>query len=164
MRWGGKGSCQSLWAGSVLPLVVAASCYSEAPTQSTLPSTQPQSAYVSGPPGGAMDPGYGYSQGTPSEQSCIEAARTAYKWLTEQQKVAPGRILPPILGPGELANVTIATGHYRNGILLTPITAKLVREWITEQRVSIDWDLFSPLRFRQPAEAPEPEVPETRSP
>ena len=53
----------------------------------------------------------------------------------------------PLLGPGELEGLTFATGHYRNGILLTPITAKLVREWIAEQRVSMDWDLFDPLRF-----------------
>jgi hypothetical protein len=31
--------------------------------------------------------------------------------------------------------------------LLAPITAKLVREWITEQRVSMDWQIFDPLRF-----------------
>ena len=53
----------------------------------------------------------------------------------------------PLLGPAELRNLTLATGHYRNGILLAPVTAKLVREWITEQRVSLDWDIFSPLRF-----------------
>jgi glycine oxidase len=53
----------------------------------------------------------------------------------------------PLLGPGELEGLTFATGHYRNGILLAPITAKLVREWITERRVSLDWDRFSPLRF-----------------
>jgi glycine oxidase len=62
----------------------------------------------------------------------------------------------PLLGPGELEGLTFATGHYRNGILLTPITAKLVGEWITKQRVSMDWDLFDPLRFAasQPAETP----------
>jgi glycine oxidase len=53
----------------------------------------------------------------------------------------------PLLGPGELEGLTFATGHYRNGILLTPITAKLVREWVTERRVSFDWERFSPLRF-----------------
>jgi glycine oxidase len=53
----------------------------------------------------------------------------------------------PLLGPAGVDGVTIATGHYRNGILLTPITAKLVREWIVEKRVSIDWEIFSPLRF-----------------
>ncbi len=53
----------------------------------------------------------------------------------------------PLLGPAGVDGVTIATGHYRNGILLTPITAKLVREWIVEKRVSMDWEIFSPLRF-----------------
>ena len=53
----------------------------------------------------------------------------------------------PLLGPAGVDGLTIATGHYRNGILLTPITAKLVREWIVEKRVSVDWEIFNPLRF-----------------
>jgi glycine oxidase len=53
----------------------------------------------------------------------------------------------PILGPTDLDGLLIATGHFRNGILLAPITARLIREWITEQRVSVDWERFSPLRF-----------------
>ncbi len=53
----------------------------------------------------------------------------------------------PILGPTDIAGLTIATGHFRSGVLLTPITAKLVREWITMGRVSQDWERFSPLRF-----------------
>ena len=55
----------------------------------------------------------------------------------------------PLLGPVGVDGLTIATGHYRNGILLTPITAKLVREWIIEKRVSMDWDIFNPLRFAE---------------
>src|SRR5216684_3584094 len=58
----------------------------------------------------------------------------------------------PILGPTDLDGLLMATGHFRSGILLTPITARLVREWITEQRVSVDWDRFSPLRFQSAAE------------
>jgi glycine oxidase len=54
----------------------------------------------------------------------------------------------PILGPADLDGLLMATGHFRSGILLTPITARLIREWITEQRVSMDWDRFSPLRFQ----------------
>jgi glycine oxidase len=61
----------------------------------------------------------------------------------------------PILGPTDLEGLLIATGHFRSGILLTPITARLMREWITEQRVSVDWERLSPMRFatarRQPA-------------
>ena len=36
----------------------------------------------------------------------------------------------PILGPTDIEGLLIATGHYRNGILLAPATAKLIREWI----------------------------------
>src|SRR6267142_39622 len=57
----------------------------------------------------------------------------------------------PILGPADLEGLLMATGHFRSGILLTPITARLIREWITEQKVSMDWDRFSPLRFHSPA-------------
>jgi glycine oxidase len=53
----------------------------------------------------------------------------------------------PILGPVDIDGLVFATGHYRNGILLAPITAKLIGEWITERRVSLDWEAFSPLRF-----------------
>jgi glycine oxidase len=53
----------------------------------------------------------------------------------------------PILGPTDIDGLLIATGHFRGGILLTPITAQLVREWVTEQRVTVDWDRFSPMRF-----------------
>jgi glycine oxidase len=53
----------------------------------------------------------------------------------------------PILGPTDLEGLLIATGHFRSGISLTPITARLLCEWITERRVSVDWERFSPLRF-----------------
>ena len=55
----------------------------------------------------------------------------------------------PLLGAAEIRGLTIATGHYRNGILLTPLTAKLVREWIMEKHVSMDWEIFNPLRFAE---------------
>lgn len=53
----------------------------------------------------------------------------------------------PILGPAEIDGLVFATGHYRNGILLAPVTAKLIGEWIADQRTSLDWEIFSPLRF-----------------
>ncbi len=58
----------------------------------------------------------------------------------------------PIIGATDVDGLLIATGHFRSGILLTPITAKLIREWITLQRVSVDWDRFSPMRFTQASE------------
>ena len=36
----------------------------------------------------------------------------------------------PILGPSPFSNLTLATGHYRNGVLLTPITAQLIADWV----------------------------------
>jgi glycine oxidase len=53
----------------------------------------------------------------------------------------------PILGPVDFDGLVLATGHYRNGILLAPITAKLIGEWIAEKRTTFDWEAFSPLRF-----------------
>ena len=53
----------------------------------------------------------------------------------------------PILGPVDVDGLVFATGHYRNGILLAPVTAKLIGEWIAERRTSLDWDAFNPLRF-----------------
>src|SRR5438270_123938 len=53
----------------------------------------------------------------------------------------------PILGPADLEGLLMATGHFRSGILLTPVTARLVREWITEQEVRLDWERFNPLRI-----------------
>ena len=32
----------------------------------------------------------------------------------------------PLIGPGALDGLVLATGHYRNGILLTPLTAEAV--------------------------------------
>lgn len=54
----------------------------------------------------------------------------------------------PILGSTDTEGLTVATGHYRNGVLLAPVTAKLVREWITGGNASVDIEVFSPLRFQ----------------
>jgi thiazole synthase len=40
----------------------------------------------------------------------------------------------PILGPSPCKNLTLATGHYRNGILLAPVTAVLLADLIAEQK------------------------------
>jgi len=53
----------------------------------------------------------------------------------------------PILGPASIEGLVMATGHYRNGILLSPITSKLVADWITEKTIPAEWEKFSPQRF-----------------
>jgi glycine oxidase len=32
----------------------------------------------------------------------------------------------PLIGPGAIDGLVLATGHYRNGILLTPLTAERI--------------------------------------
>jgi glycine oxidase len=60
----------------------------------------------------------------------------------------------PIIGPAGLDGLLIASGHFRSGILLAPITARLIREWITTQSVSAaDWTRFSPMRFIETGKA-----------
>jgi len=41
----------------------------------------------------------------------------------------------PILGRGPLEGLVYATGHHRNGILLTPVTADLVTDVVMEGRI-----------------------------
>ncbi len=54
----------------------------------------------------------------------------------------------PVLGPcAEIAGVFYATGHYRNGILLAPITAELISGAIVDKTFPETWKIFSPDRF-----------------
>src|SRR6267143_5425824 len=79
---------------------------------------------------------------------CLANARIEETWAGLRPD-SPDHL--PILGPADLEGLLIATGHFRSGILLAPITARLVREWITEQKVSMHGDRFSPLRFQSAA-------------
>lgn len=54
----------------------------------------------------------------------------------------------PIIGKlPKRDNVFVATGHFRSGILLAPVTGKLMSELILEGKTSISLDPFSPRRF-----------------
>ena len=54
----------------------------------------------------------------------------------------------PVIGPWPgVEGLFVATGHGRNGILLTPITARLVRELIVDGNPSLDPAPYSPDRF-----------------
>lgn len=54
----------------------------------------------------------------------------------------------PIIGPlQDLGGLYIATGHFRNGILLGPLTGRLVAEMILGEPPSFAMDAFSPSRF-----------------
>jgi glycine oxidase len=54
----------------------------------------------------------------------------------------------PILGPSRvLPNLMYATGHYRNGILLAPLTAQLVADALLENIIDPTMRTFGPGRF-----------------
>jgi len=53
----------------------------------------------------------------------------------------------PIMGATPIANYLVATGHYRDGILLAPITAKLMGQVVRGEKVSFDLTAFSVGRF-----------------
>ncbi len=53
----------------------------------------------------------------------------------------------PILGPSTCENLFLATGHYRNGILLAPITASLISNLILKQQSDPLLESFSYQRF-----------------
>jgi thiazole synthase len=56
----------------------------------------------------------------------------------------------PILGRSACENLFLATGHYRNGILLAPITASLMADLILEQKADPLFAEFSYQRFHPP--------------
>jgi glycine oxidase len=61
----------------------------------------------------------------------------------------------PVLGPcGEIDGLFYATGHYRNGILLAPLTGELISEAIVEGVTSPLSAPFSPDRFSNDRETP----------
>jgi glycine oxidase len=53
----------------------------------------------------------------------------------------------PILGLTDIPRVFAAIGHFRNGILLAPVTAKIVAELISGEPPSLDISAFAASRF-----------------
>ena len=53
----------------------------------------------------------------------------------------------PILGETSIPGYFAATGHYRDGILLSPITARVMSQLITGFQPEVDLTPFSPKRF-----------------
>lgn len=71
----------------------------------------------------------------------LEHARTLESWAG----IRPGlKNHAPLLGQTRLDQVFVASGHYRNGILLAPITAQIMADLIVEGRVSSLAATFAP--------------------
>ena len=70
-------------------------------------------------------------------------------WAGFRPRAADGL---PVLGACEgIEGLFYATGHYRNGILLAPITGELIARAIVEGATPPLLKAFSPKRFRSPA-------------
>jgi glycine oxidase len=54
----------------------------------------------------------------------------------------------PVLGsePGT-PDIVHASGHYRNGVLLAPITARVIADWVVERKRDPALESFGPGRF-----------------
>lgn len=54
----------------------------------------------------------------------------------------------PILGPGALPGLILATGHFRGGVLMAPVTADLITKILIGEKVPSALVPFLPSRFR----------------
>jgi glycine oxidase len=59
----------------------------------------------------------------------------------------------PILGASPTPGYFIATGHFRDGILLAPVTARVMADVVTGAKPGHDLAAFTPARFSSPSQA-----------
>ena len=136
---------QLRWAGSDLPrrVVWASDCY-------VVPSVD-QSLLV-----GATMEDVGFDERSTVDaveglmravMRVLPAARDAS--LTEVRVgLRPHADELPAIGPlPQAARVTIATGHYRNGVLLAPLTAEIVSNYVLDGVTDPAFDVTTPARF-----------------
>jgi glycine oxidase len=57
----------------------------------------------------------------------------------------------PMIGAGALPGLVVATGHYRNGILLAPVTADAIADLLTSGELPQGFERFDPCRFAHAA-------------
>jgi glycine oxidase len=79
----------------------------------------------------------------------LEKRQTAHSWAGLRPATRDGQ---PLLGRIDgMPGVIMAAGHYRNGILLSPITALIVADLLEEKHVKLSISGFAPHRFTAPA-------------
>ncbi len=57
----------------------------------------------------------------------------------------------PVLGPSPLPGLVLATGHFRAGVLLAPVTADVIAEYLATRRLPDLAAAFTPRRFDRSA-------------
>jgi glycine oxidase len=60
----------------------------------------------------------------------------------------------PVLGPSELPGLVLATGHFRAGVLLAPVTADTIATYLRTGTPDPIWAAFGAGRFRARAHSP----------
>jgi len=75
---------------------------------------------------------------------CLAQARFDQAWANFRPATAD---LLPILGEGPLAGLFVASGHFRNGILLTPVTAQSLAAMVLGEAPPAGLEPFSPRRL-----------------
>ncbi len=68
----------------------------------------------------------------------------------------------PLLGPAALPGLVLATGHFRSGVLLAPVTADTVSRYLLTGQSDPLWAAFGPDRFPAVAGRPRPTAPVTQ--
>ncbi|HEU5421189.1 MAG TPA: glycine oxidase ThiO [Streptosporangiaceae bacterium] len=53
----------------------------------------------------------------------------------------------PVIGPGKLPGLALATGHFRGGVLLAPVTADIMADFLESQRIPSLAAPFTAQRF-----------------
>ncbi|NEA48842.1 FAD-dependent oxidoreductase, partial [Streptomyces sp. SID10815] len=62
----------------------------------------------------------------------------------------------PLLGPTALPGLLLATGHHRNGVLLTPVTGDVLAHVLTTGELPDEARPFTPRRFRAAVRTEQP--------
>ncbi|MFF9894246.1 glycine oxidase ThiO [Streptomyces longispororuber] len=70
----------------------------------------------------------------------------------------------PLLGPTALPGLHLATGHHRNGVLLTPVTGDVMAHALTTGELPEEARPFTPLRFAATAAPPSGTTPSGTTP
>jgi glycine oxidase len=73
----------------------------------------------------------------------LELVETLARWRPGSADNAP------VLGPSGLPGLVLATGHYRNGVLLTPVTGEVIAELLTRGELPALAAPFTVDRFRR---------------
>ncbi|MBI3894644.1 MAG: glycine oxidase ThiO [Acidobacteria bacterium] len=76
----------------------------------------------------------------------LEQSKVADVWAGLRPAAPDGL---PLLGPTALEGYFVALGHFRNGILLAPITAEILSGWLLRGESPLPTDALLPRRFAQ---------------